>query len=427
MPGIAQAVVDTYEPVPGTTELVGYYSLNAGAARPGDDVLRAHLRERLPPYMVPAYLEHLPVVPMTTADKADRKALPPPTTRRTTEGEFVAPTGPTETVLAELLAATLGLERVSTAAHLFADLGANSLLLAQFAARVRARTTLPPIAMRDMYLHPTVTALAALADAGMQANAPAVPGAAPTSRTPTRPHPLAYVLCGVVQLVLFLVSVIVAAGVLVVALEWLRGAATFVDMWQRSMVISTATFGGYFVLSTAAKWLLVGRWKAQEFPLWGARYLRFWVVQRILQANPLAVFAGSPLYNLYLRCLGARVGARAVVMTGAVPVCTDLLTIGPGAVVRKDTHLNGYRAVAGRIQTGPITIGADAVVGERSVLDIGAVLGDGAQLGHASSLQSGQAVPDGESWHGSPAARCDVDYRLVAPARCGRLRRSSHG
>ena len=149
-------------------------------------------------------------------------------------------------------------------------------------------------------------------------------------------------------------------------------------------------------------------------------------MQRILRANPLAVFAGSPLYNMYLRCLGARIGAGAVVLTRAVPVCTDLLTIGPGAVVRKDTHLNGYRAVAGRIQTGPITIGADAVVGEKSVLDIGAVLGDGAQLGHASSLQSGQAVPDGESWHGSPAVRCDVDYRLVPPARCGRLRRFAY-
>ena len=32
VPGIAQAVVDTYEPVPGTTELVGYYSLRTGAA-----------------------------------------------------------------------------------------------------------------------------------------------------------------------------------------------------------------------------------------------------------------------------------------------------------------------------------------------------------------------------------------------------------
>jgi hypothetical protein len=29
----------------------------------------------------------------------------------------------------------------------------------------------------------------------------------------------------------------------------------------------------------------VGRWKAEEFPLWGGRYLRFWVVQRILRAR----------------------------------------------------------------------------------------------------------------------------------------------
>ena len=40
-------------------------------------------------------------------------------------------------MLAELLATTLGVERVSVVAHLFDDLGANSLLLARFAAQVR--------------------------------------------------------------------------------------------------------------------------------------------------------------------------------------------------------------------------------------------------------------------------------------------------
>ena len=210
VPGIAQAVVDTYEPVPGTTELVGYYSLRTGAAPPGDDVLRAHLRDRLPPYMVPAYLEHLRAIPMTTSDKADRKALPPPGTRRTADGEFVAPSGPTETVLAELLAATLGVERVSTAAHFFDDLGANSLLLARFAAQVRAKTTLPPIAMRDMYLHPTVIALAALADAGAAVDAPVVPPAV------RRPDTVRYLLCGAAQVVLFLVSVTAASALMVV-------------------------------------------------------------------------------------------------------------------------------------------------------------------------------------------------------------------
>ena len=52
VPGIAGAVVDTYEPVPGTIELVGYYSVRTTRPRgPGDD-LRV-LRDRLPSYMVP--------------------------------------------------------------------------------------------------------------------------------------------------------------------------------------------------------------------------------------------------------------------------------------------------------------------------------------------------------------------------------------
>jgi hypothetical protein len=49
------------------------------------------------------------------------------------------------------------------------------------------------------------------------------------------------------------------------------------------------------------------------------------------------------------------------------------------------------------------------VVGEASVLDIGTSMGNGAQLGHRSSLQPGQAVPGGQSWHGSPGRRADVD------------------
>lgn len=418
VPGIAQAVVDTHEPTAGSKELVGYYSLRTDADALDEDALLAHLRDHLPPYMIPAYLEHLPVIPMTANDKADRKALPAPTVRRTAGArEFVEPTGPTGSALAGLLAATLGLERVSAADHFFDDLGANSLLLARFAARVRKATTLPPISMRDMYLHPTITALATSVDARAGTEGPTVP------LEVTRAGTGRYLLCGALQVLMFLATTLAAAGLLVAALEWLRDAATFVDMWQRSMVVTTAVFGGYFLLSVAAKWLLVRRWKAEEFPLWGWRYLRLWTVQRILRANPLAVFVGSPLFNVYLRALGARIGAGVVVLTRTVPVCTDLLTIGAGTVVRKDTVLNGYRAVAGRIQTGPVTIGADAVVGEQSVIDIGAVLGNRAQLGHASSLQTGQTIPDGESWHGSPAVPCDVDYRLADPARCGRLRR----
>jgi non-ribosomal peptide synthetase-like protein len=107
-------------------------------------------------------------------------------------------------------------------------------------------------------------------------------------------------------------------------------------------------------------------------------------------------------------------------------VCTDLLVIGDGAVIRKDSYFNGYAAHTGEIRTGTVTLGGGAVVGEASVLDIETSLGEGSQLGHASSLQSGQEVPDGECWHGSPAQRTEVDYLAVEPHKCGATRRALH-
>src|SRR5207245_7344449 len=98
----------------------------------------------------------------------------------------------------------------------------------------------------------------------------------------------------------------------------------------------------------------------------------------------------------------------------------------PANAIRQETVLTGSRAQGGRIETGPVTLGRDAFVGERSVLDINTSIGDGAQLGHASSLQSGQAVPAGERWHGSPAQRTDVNYVRVPPARCRTLRRAGY-
>ena len=104
-------------------------------------------------------------------------------------------------------------------------------------------------------------------------------------------------------------------------------------------------------------------------------------------------------------------------------MCTDLLTIGDGTVVRKGAFLSCYRAHAGLIETGSVTLGREVVVSEATVLDIETSMGDRAQLGHSSSLHSGQAVPADERWHGSPAQRTEVDYRAVAPTDCGALRR----
>jgi non-ribosomal peptide synthetase-like protein len=173
-----------------------------------------------------------------------------------------------------------------------------------------------------------------------------------------------------------------------------------------------------------AKWILVGRWRPGEFPVWSLAYLRFWMVKALLHANPMILFVGNPIYVVYLRCLGARIGKNVTILSTSVPVCTDLLTIGADTVIRKDSFFLGYRAHAGRIQTGRITLGRDVFVGEKTVLDIDTAMGDGAQLGHASALHRGQRIPDGEHRHGSPAQPTAVDHVRVPPARTHTLRRA---
>ncbi|MFJ6636819.1 Pls/PosA family non-ribosomal peptide synthetase [Streptomyces sp. NPDC091376] len=337
----------------------------------------------------------------------------------------------TGTGLAEVLADVIGVEQVSPDSHFFDDLGANSLVMAQFCARVRKRDDLPSVSMKDIYQHPTLGRLAtALADAAPSPAAPPVPEGVPVLEAPEAAIPagtLRYVLCGVAQLLIFLGYTFVAGLIAVRGYEWVAEGSGPVDLYVRSALFGSAGLLAMCVFPIAAKWILIGRWKPREFPVWGLTYLRFWTVKALIHANPMVFFSGNPIFVLYLRALGARIGKGVTILTHTVPVCTDLLTIGSGTVIRKDAFLLCYRAHAGRIQTGRITIGRDAFIGEKTVLDIGTSMGDGSQLGHTSALYSGQSVPSGERWHGSPAQPTQVDYVRVEPTGCGTWRRVGYG
>src|ERR671937_833828 len=113
-----------------------------------------------------------------------------------------------EGILAELLAEVLRVDRVSVDSHFFDELGADSLVMAHFCARVRKRGNLPPVSMREVYRHPTIRSLAA-----------AVAGAAPTApkppvsegvEAPTPTSAREYVLCGALQALFFLAYCYVA-------------------------------------------------------------------------------------------------------------------------------------------------------------------------------------------------------------------------
>ncbi|MFJ3772262.1 Pls/PosA family non-ribosomal peptide synthetase [Streptomyces sp. NPDC090075] len=343
-------------------------------------------------------------------------------------------TGPgaadTERRFAQILADLLGTERVPADGHFFTDLGANSLVMAQFCARIRKTADLPSPSMKDIYRHPTIrglaTALGETAPAGPPA-APSAPAPVPAPAAGKRGNRPSHLLCGTLQLLVFLGYSLVSGFVTAAGYEWIATGKGLADVYLRSVLFGGTAFVALCVFPVVAKWVLIGRWRPAEFPVWGLAYLRFWLVKVLLHANPMVFLTGTPLYVLYLRALGARIGRGVTILSHSVPVCTDLLTIGAGTVIRKDSFLLCYRAYAGHIQTGRITLGENVFVGEKTVLDIDTSMGHGAQLGHSSALYRGQAVPDGEHWHGSPAEPTRVDYVRVAPAACGTLRRAWFG
>ncbi len=328
-----------------------------------------------------------------------------------------------EAVFAELLAEVLRVDQVAVDSHFFDELGADSLVMAQFCARVRKRGDLPSVSMKDVYAHPTIRSLAA-------AVADAVPCAksstAEALELPTPTNTREYVLCGALQALFYLGFSYLGILAAVTGYQWLVAHAEGVERVLRLVLFGGAAFLVVCAVPIAAKWLLIGRWKPQQIRLWSLEYVRFWIVKTLIRSNPAPyLFVGSPLYGLYLRALGAKLGPGVVILSRRIPVCTDLLAIGAGSVIRREVSFFCYRAQAGRIEIGPVTLGRDVYVGEMAVLDIETAMGDGAQLGHASALHRGQAVPAGERWHGSPALRTDTEFVRVAPARCGRLRRAT--
>jgi len=346
-----------------------------------------------------------------------------PTIRSLAAALTDAAPAPVERILAAVLADVMHAERVPADSNFFDDLGADSLVMAQFCARARKRGDLPSVSMKDIYRHPTIRSLAAaLTDA---APAPAESSVPATAGVGTPVSTLQYVVCGALQFLFYLGYAYCAGLVAFLGYKWISSGSGLIDFYLRSVAFGGAGFLVLCTLPILAKWTLIGRWKPRQIRIWSLGYVRFWVVKTLVRSSPLALlFAGSPLYVLYLRALGAKVGRGVVILSQHVPVCTDLLTIGAGTVIRKDSFFHGYRAQAGLIQTGAVTLGRDVFIGEKTVLDIETSMGDGAQLGHSSSLHAGQAVPGGQCWHGSPAEPAGVNYRMTEAATCGTLRRA---
>jgi amino acid adenylation domain-containing protein len=140
----------------GEKRLVAYVE-GHGAALPEAGTLRAHLKQNLPDYMVPAVFVALDALPLTLSGKVDRNALPAPEEPSEIAG-CAAPRTPAEELLAGIWAEVLKVEKVGVNDNFF-ELGGHSILMMHVLHRAK-RELDPTLNIVDLFKYPTINELA---------------------------------------------------------------------------------------------------------------------------------------------------------------------------------------------------------------------------------------------------------------------------
>lgn len=167
-PAVRSCLVVVHEVTSADKRLTAFLTVKDGREAPQDE-LRAHLLERLPEYMVPAYFVQLDEFPLTANGKVDRKALPAlsDVVQQARAGEsHVDPRTGTEEALAQLWARLLELDRVGIHDDFFA-LGGHSLLVASMATEVQEKWGIP-LMLTTVFKNRTVAALAQVIDQSVE-------------------------------------------------------------------------------------------------------------------------------------------------------------------------------------------------------------------------------------------------------------------
>jgi len=160
-PGVREGVVLAREERNGERRLVGYVAAAPEAVEAND--LRAFLARQLPEHMVPAAWVFLPALPLTPNGKVDRAALGrlAPAVQA---AEADTALDPVASRLAAIFGEVLGIDRVGARDDFF-SLGGHSLKATQVLSRVRSAWG-AELSVKDLYAHPTASALARRVAAG---------------------------------------------------------------------------------------------------------------------------------------------------------------------------------------------------------------------------------------------------------------------
>ncbi|MFJ6127581.1 Pls/PosA family non-ribosomal peptide synthetase [Streptomyces griseoviridis] len=159
------------------------------------------------------------------------------------------------------------------------------------------------------------------------------------------------------------------------------------------------------VVSVVAKWLLVGRHRAAEHPLWSGFVWRNELADTFVEVVAVPWLAGSvpgtALMTAWLRGLGARIGKGVWVESYWLPE-TDLVTLEDGVTVNRGCVLQTHLFHDRILRTDTVVLREGATLGPGGIVLPGSTVGARTTLGPASLVMAAESVPDDTRWLGNP-------------------------
>jgi acetyltransferase-like isoleucine patch superfamily enzyme len=211
------------------------------------------------------------------------------------------------------------------------------------------------------------------------------------------------VVCGVAALPIVLIARSIVQASADGWPRWIAAGFAAVPMY--------ALFALALMVSSAAANRVVG-WRTPpnlatpiadlEWPL--LTWVRYISAIRIVNVLAGSLYCGSPIWTMYLRMNGARVGRRVYVNSPGV-VDHNLVEVGDDVVVGAGVHLAGHTVEDGVLKTGVVRLGRGVTVGLDSIIDIGVEIGERCQVGALSLVPKHSTLEADAVYIGIPVRR----------------------
>ncbi|MEO8885620.1 MAG: Pls/PosA family non-ribosomal peptide synthetase [Mucilaginibacter sp.] len=408
--GISAAAVALKKNANGQDHLVGYVTLKTAVSF-SEPEARTALAQTLPAYMIPLFMVVLDTMPRLSSGKIDRKSLPVPEALLAMELDEPLSIDPEAPIADRVMAALSHVfpnREITPDMDFFNDLGGESLLAANFITILRQQAGLERASLRDVFtIRPLVKLIKAFEETAKESNQPKkIAGL--FHRIP----PLRYFLCGLGQAIslLFIYSLFAIQIFIPYLGYYYVVAQTESGRQDRGIAIIVALLlycivpPIIFAVGIGLKWLLLGKVKEGDHPLWGWYYFKYWLVKRVLDVAPEQYMSGTPIYPLYLRLLGAKVAKDAQLSTISIGA-HDLVEIGSDVTLSSGVVLDNVSVENGMISFRKIKIADHGYVGSSSVLSGGSNVLEWGELADLSHLQAEKTIGVREVWKGSPAEK----------------------